>query len=168
MAHGRRLVIVAALVVAGGCRASAGGDAASLRPAQLDPWRAAGATPTASSIEYALYEGAHDSDMEQCPFHLATCVWRRPTAQPRARARLTVDRVRCTAVAGFQDRCTFRLTETIPGHDPVRSRCTGHFTPVGTSHDLARWEIDWYGRGAPRTGPALVCKRGRVVRYGEA
>lgn len=162
MAHARWLVVVAALAATSGC-ASAGPSGASLRPAHLDPWRAAGVTPTASSIEYALYEGAHDADVEQCPFHLATC----PTAQPRARARLTVDRVRCTAVAGFQDRCTFRLTETIPGHDPVRSRCSGHFSPVGTSHDLARWEIDWYGRAAPKTGPALVCKRGRIQRYGE-
>jgi hypothetical protein len=166
MAHGRWPVIVAALAVTSGC-AGAGPSGASLRPAHLDPWRAAGVTPTASSIEYALYEGAHDADVEQCPFHLATCMWRRSGAQPRARARLTVDRVRCTFVAGFQDRCTFRLTETIPGHDPVRSRCTGHFTPAGTSHDPARWEIDYYGRGSPITGPALVCRRGSIERYGE-
>ncbi len=163
MARIRWLVVVTALATASGCAS----PAAVPRPAHLDPWRGVGTTPTASSITDALYEGAHDSDLERCPFHLATCMWRRSAAQPRARARLTVDQVKCTPVEAFQDRCTFRLTETIPGHDPMRSRCTGYFTVTGTSHDPSRWEIDYHGRGAPLTGPALVCKRGRVERYGE-
>jgi hypothetical protein len=88
IAYGRCLMIVAALAATSGC-ASAGPSGAILRPEHLDPWRAAGVTPTASSIEYALYEGSHDADVEQCPFHRATCTWRRSGAQPKARARLT-------------------------------------------------------------------------------
>jgi hypothetical protein len=164
MPFGCIAALVAALAMVTGCAPAGAGagaaDPAAARPAHLYPWFHAGPSPTASSIEYALYQDAHEIDLEECPFYLLSCTWNSP-GQPGA--RLQVDDARCSPAGPFNDRCTFRLTETVAGREAVRSRCEGRFETVGTSEQPARWGVD-YGHGETDPPPAIICRSGRVER----
>lgn len=143
----RNLILLCAALVplATGAGCTTGPRAAAAAPRQqwvrdtvLDPWRPLGVSPTARWIEYALGEVAFYETFEECPLRLLRCGSRLP---PEA---LEVDDVRCVTVSKSRDRCTFRLTETRAGENggrprTVRSRCTGHLTPMGTSHSPWVW-----------------------------
>jgi hypothetical protein len=157
MRPGRIVAIVAALAVLGGCAPAVTID----RPADQFPWIMSGPTPTARSIAYALYQDAYAIDLRECPFYLARCV--RTYDLRLLPVRIEVDEVRCSPEPGWHDRCSFRLTETKAGHDVVRSRCTGHFEVVGTSHDPMRWGVNYFHL-RDESQPAVICRRGRTER----
>lgn len=111
------------------------------RDERLHPWIYIGVSPTASSIEHALRQSARYDPPEECPLRLFRC------GEEVPREAVRVDDVRCAPVAEFTDRCAFRFTEVLPGEDggrgrSVRTRCTGDFVPLGTSHTLPEWGID--------------------------
>ena len=147
----QRVILVCAALVplvhgtgcsAGRHSAGAAPPAQWVRDTLLDPWRPLGVSPNANWIEHALREVAVYETLEECPLRLLKCG--RPRAAPEA---LDVDDVRCVAVAQSMDRCSFRLTETRldgsgGGSRSVRSRCIGHFVPMGSSHALWQWGIE--------------------------
>lgn len=160
MGRGQIGAIVAALAVLGGCAPAATPVAVS-RPADHHPWFSSGPTPTEHSIANALYHDAYAIDVRECPFYLARCVRTRDLRS--LPVRLAVHEVHCSPVAEEQDRCSFRLTETEEGRGVVRSRCTGYFNIVGTSHDPMRWGVD-YRHAEDDPPPAIVCRSGRSER----
>lgn len=151
---GRIAAIMAALAVVGGCARAATFD----RPADHIFSSGAGPAPTAHSIADALYRDAYGLDIQECPFFLARCIQANRNMR-LLHVRLVADEVQCSPVAQWTDRCSFRLTET-EGREVVRSRCTGYFGIVGTSHDPFRWGVDYgdYSR------PAIICRSGRTER----
>lgn len=159
----RLLVICAALALgASGCTAIRTGAGAAppvtwTRDARLDPWSSLPPSPTVGWIESALRQLLLNgiAPEEDCPFHLLRC------EENAVVTNLRVDALTCTAVSEYTDRCSFRITETIPGEDGrparrVRSRCTGTFAPGGTSHDPWQWTVSFHPDDTP-----LSCKRSR-------
>jgi hypothetical protein len=121
--------------------AGAASSAQEIRNPRHDPWSGIGVSPDADWIEKALRGAAFYEVFEKCPLRLLHC-----GSPELGREALDVTDVRCVAVNSYTDRCSFRLTETRMGPDSeparsVRSRCTGHFRPVGTSHSLPEWEL---------------------------
>jgi hypothetical protein len=159
----RRLVLVGAalvlLVPGAGCTAKSRGAGVAppaewIRNTRLDPWRPIGVSPDAGWVEHALREAAVYEVFEECPLRLLDC------GTPQAPEALEVSHVRCVAVDESMDRCSFRLTETRPGENgaparSARSRCTGHFTPLGTSHSPWEWGL------ASWEAPPPSCTRSR-------
>src|SRR5687768_17491496 len=126
MGPGQIVAIMAALAVLGGCAPAATAPStptpvAFNRPADRHPWFSSGPTPTERSIANALYQDAYALDISECPFYLARC--ERTRDMRTLRVQLEVDEIQCSPVADWQDRCSFRLTETEAGRN-VRSRCT--------------------------------------------
>lgn len=167
MGPGQVVAIMAALAVLGGCApaATAPGTPTPVafnRPADQHPWFTSGPTPTERSLANALYQDAYAIELTECPFYLARC--KRTRGDMRSlHVRLEVDEIQCSPVADWQDRCSFRLTETEAGRNVVRSRCAGHFNVVGTSHDPMRWGVD-YQHAGDDSPPAIICRRGRTER----
>lgn len=158
----RRMLVCAALVLlVHGTGCSARRDAAGAAPSaqwfrdtQGEPWRLIGVSPDADWIEDAVREAALYQTFEACPLRLLACGTR--WASPDA---LEVDDLRCVRVGPSTDRCSFRLTETLLGENgrprSVRSRCSGHFHPVGTSHSPWQWSA------ASWQVPPMSCTRSR-------
>lgn len=159
-----RCILVCAALVAllSGAGCAAGSPAAGAAPPaewtrdpRLDPWRPIGVSPDARWIRHAVHQGARYRTFDECPLRLLPC-----GREDLPREALQVDEVRCAAVAESTDRCSFRLTETQLGENgehvrSVRSRCTGHFVPVGTSHSPWEWALAWVDVPPPS------CRRSR-------
>lgn len=159
----RRLMLgCAALLLLHGTGCSArSGAAGAASPAQEVrnprhcPWYGIGMSPDADWIEKALRGAAFYEVFEKCPLRLLHC-----GSPELGREALDVTDVRCVAVNPYMDRCSFRLTESRMGPElepvrSVRSRCTGHFRAVGTSHSLPEWEL------ASWEVPPASCTRSR-------
>ncbi|HEU0015709.1 MAG TPA: hypothetical protein VFQ45_18675 [Longimicrobium sp.] len=160
MAAGRIAAFAAALLAAGGCAAKASGAGAApaagwTRPEDHAPWVMSGVSPTDISIEFALTEDFVELTREHCPFRVLRCSDSNDGQEHRL---LSVDDVACAPVAQFRDRCTFRLSEELPGRRPVRSRCRADFGIVGTSHYPSRWAVD---RDDESGRPIITCRRTR-------
>lgn len=133
---------LAPLAAGAGCganRAAAPPPAQWTRPVTHDPWWAIGVSPNASWIERALEATPFYEFSEGCWVHVDGC-------RNTAGTHRSVDEVACAAVSGSRDRCSFRMVETVMGNDgkPIRSvhfRCTGVFTPQGTSHSPPEWGV---------------------------
>lgn len=158
----RILGCAAPVLLVHGTACSARTDAAGATPSgkwvrdpRDDPWRPIGVSPDARWIRHAVHQGARYRTFDECPLRLLPC-----GREDLPREALRVDEVRCAAVAESTDRCSFRLTETQLGENgehvrSVRSRCTGHFVPVGTSHSPWEWALAW------RDVPPPSCRRSR-------
>lgn len=103
-----------------------------------------GASPTEPGIERALLKDVYEMDRARCPLRLLRCGPSTADAQPGS---LRVDQLRCAAVGSSRHRCTFRLTETVRGQGPARSRsarsvCRGRFWYFENAHLESRWAVD--------------------------
>ncbi|HEY0017598.1 MAG TPA: hypothetical protein VGC13_14905 [Longimicrobium sp.] len=153
----RLLVICATLATVGtsGCvasRASAGGapEVTWTRDERLDPWRPLGVSPSVEEAERALRQTLRYGHPDECPFRLLRC------GQEPPGLVLRVERLVCTQVSQYADRCSFRLTETLTDEDgrpvrTVRSRCTGTIVPLGTSHSPWEWGVSTHPDDLPMT-----------------
>ncbi|HEX6370488.1 MAG TPA: hypothetical protein VF006_16315 [Longimicrobium sp.] len=112
-----------------------------VRDARMDPWSWIGTSPDARWIAHALREAGFYGTFDECPLQFLDCGRRLIAGEA-----MVVTDIRCVAVDPVTDRCSFRLTETRPGAAgerarSVRSRCTGHFWPLGTSHSPPEWGL---------------------------
>jgi hypothetical protein len=143
------------LMVLGGCASrSSAARVRENRPLTHWPWFSASVTPTPRDIQDAMgwaYQGTWTG--RACPFSLVRCNANDPPLQAQI---LTIADVTCVYVEEYMDRCGFRMTETVAGSPPARSRCTALLGIVGTSHSLPRWEV--YSPGTP---PQVTCTRER-------
>ncbi|HLM66750.1 MAG TPA: hypothetical protein VK358_04440 [Longimicrobium sp.] len=148
MLHDKAVVCAAAVtLVMGGCTGRGW-----TRPETADPWRQLGPSPTVAWVEQALRSHQRHQPPSSCPFQLLRCGRSEPGSA------LGVDRLACRAVDRYTDRCSFRLTETVPGREGGRPRsatsaCTAIFTPVFGAHFPAEWALSWF----PEHAPALRC-----------
>lgn len=151
----RASVILVMLMVLGGCAfRSSAARVRENRPLTHWPWFSASVTPTPGDIQDAMgwaYRGTWTGG--RCPFSLLRCHMNGPPLQAQV---LTITHVECRYVEEYMDRCSFRMTETVAGSPPARSRCTALLGIVGTSHSLPTWEVY-----SPGTAPQVTCTRER-------